>query len=290
MKILNPVNTYSKGITMQKKLIFTTVCIVLFLPALAIASDSAMKQSVTKAFSDYQQAIETKNYKQAWDCYSANYQRENTFNKLKKRYDKNTRSIISGLMVLEINPTSSTTATLKTRMSGSGGKFVYYRFVFEDESWKIQEEFQSRFSRPPRRGYRPDDISKQDENTQKEITAVQKLSLKFLSNLSKKDFRTAWECMGNKRLTYDIFMNSGMVRVTQERESMIEYWDSLLVLEIKISENKATVDLGPIKDGAINMIFILDKTDTTWKIMDMISTDSRVTGEEKLPSLYFERS
>ena len=57
----------------------------------------------------------------------------------------------------------------------------------------------------------------------------------------------AWNCMGNKRLTYDIFMTSGLVRATQERESLTEYWDSLLALEIKISEGKATADLGQKK-------------------------------------------
>lgn len=275
-------------------MISATVLMVLFLSALAVASNITVENSVKKAFSNYQKAVKSGNFKKAWNCYSTSFQSKENYESFIKGIDKDSRDIVSGLIVEEINPTKSTSVILKTKVGGFWGKFAkkkkfYFRFVLEEGSWKIQEMYQSSFSRPPRRGYRPEDFSKLDENTQKEITAIRQFCMKYTTSLSNLDFRTAWGCLEKKDLSYEKFLTFGPVRKLKKDESFRKYYASLTVLDIKISGDKATADIGRKKDSETGTVYVLNKTGNTWKITDTFDTTSLRFDEDRLPLFYFEK-
>ena len=161
--------------------------------------------------------------------------------------------------------------------------------VFSDntiEKSKINNK--SVFSRTPRRGYRPEDISGLDENTKAEIEAIKQLCLTYTKSMSVLDFRKAWDCHLDGRASYDRFLKSGYVRKAEKEEFVRKWWASLKVMKIIISTDEATADLCREVEAENKMIFILKKAENQWKIRNMIYTDTLNFDEDKLPSFYFE--
>ena len=276
---------------MFKKLLLTTVFLFMLLPAQSVLAESDSEKSVKKAFKEYQKALKKEDYKKAWNSYSMSFQSKNNYENLRNKFDKEMRDVFSSLKIEEINSTDSN-VILKTKLGGWWSIFTkrkfYFKFILEEQKWKINEMYQSIFSRPPRRGYRPEDFSGLDENTKAEISAIQQLCLKYTKSLSVKDFRSAWECYWEGRASYEKFLTFKWVKKIKNNESYRESWASLTVLDIKFSGNKATADLGRKKEGEIPDIFLLVKTENQWKIRKDFDTTSLRFDEKNLPSFYFE--
>ncbi len=166
---------------MLKKLLLTTVFLLILLPVLSVFSDNTSEKSVKKAFKEYQKALKKEDYKKVWNSYSMSFQSKENYENFIKGFDKDLRAVYSSLKIEEINSTDSN-VILKTKLGGFWGiivkkKKLYFKFILEDRKWKINEMYQSSFSRPLRRGYRPEDFSGLDENTKAEISAIQQLCL-----------------------------------------------------------------------------------------------------------------
>jgi len=264
----------------------------MLLPVQSVLAESDSEKSVKKAFKEYQKALKKEDYKKAWNSYSMGFQSKQNYENFIKDFDKGLKSVYSKLKIEEINSTNSN-VILKTKLGGFWSiivkkKKLYLKFILEERKWKINEMYQSSFSHPPRRGYRPEDFSSLDENTKAEISAIQQLCLTYTKSLSVQDFRTAWECYWEGRASYEKFLTFKWVKKIKNNESYRESWASLTVLDIKISGNKATADLGRKKEGEIEETFLLVKTENQWKIRNRFDTSSLCFDENKLPSFYFE--
>ena len=280
---------------MLTKMLLTTVFLLMFLPVQSVSADSVSEKLVKKAFSDYRKALKKEDYKKVWNSYSRNYQSNNfnrSYDNFAKSIDKDSRKLFGNMKVKDTNSTKDK-ITLITKPGGIYSRFtktkINVEFIREDGTWKINDLNKSIFSRIPRRGYRPEDFSGLDDKTKSEIEAIQQLCSIYTKSLSHQDFRTAWKCLWKKRSPFEKFLKYGYVKGIKKKDSVRKSWASLIVLDIKIENDNATVDIGRDRASDNKFIFLLTKENNQWKIITWHDTSSLGFDEDKLPSFYFEQ-
>ncbi|MCE5252587.1 hypothetical protein LLG96_20480 [bacterium] len=279
---------------MFKKLTLTAVIFLIILPILSVYPDSNTEKSVKNAFGTYQEALNKEDYKTAWNSYSKNMQAKSSYEAFVKNYsDQETRDVYGSLQVVAIDSTDNgfvLAAKLGGMWSRLAKKKLYYRFIAEGGTWKINDFYpQSPFSRTPQKGYLPGDIASLDAETKAEVAAIQQVCLTYTKSMSAMDFRKAWECYWDGRIPYDRFVNLKYVRRIRENESIRQYLASLTVLNIKYSENQATADIGKENEKDFSTIYLLVKNGGQWKLRKEYDITSLGFGEDDLPAFYFEQ-
>ena len=230
----------------MKELFMMTIVLLNMLPGSRALSTEDDAKSVEKAFGEYQAALKSKEYKDIWNSYSQSFRNDNNYDNFIKEYNKEKCDVYSGLKIEE-TIASDSTVILKAKVGGIWRSFakkkMYFVFVAEEGTWKINDLYLSNFSRIPRRGFRPEDFSGLDEKTKSEIEAVQQLCYTYSKSISDRDFRTAWECYRKNSVPYKKFLLGDIFARLKKRSPRensghrLQYW----ILKLKTISQRWTL-------------------------------------------------